>query len=135
MGGRRSAARRTTWWVSPSLLLNLRSSYNKISKTHTFWEFIMHFQSTHRVLLCACVIVVLTVTAPCRAHFLWIKSVTVDGKPQGLLFFNENPFDETYHFPEKLANAKLWCRAAKAKPTEVATKGIDTDERVGLIGP
>jgi hypothetical protein len=76
-----------------------------------------------------------TLAAPCQAHFLWIKSVDVDGKPQGLVFFNEGPADEAYHFPEKLAKVKLWSRAAKGQPTEVATKGIETDDRVGLIGP
>jgi N-acetylneuraminic acid mutarotase len=60
--------------------------------------------------------------------------VTVDGKPQGLLFFGESPADETYHFPEKLAKVKLWSRSADGKQAEVATKGIDTEERVGLIG-
>jgi hypothetical protein len=69
------------------------------------------------------------------AHFLWIKSVEVDGKPQGLVFFNESPADETYHFPEKLAKIKLWSRGKDGKLTEVATAAVDTDERVGLIGP
>ena len=30
---------------------------------------------------------------------------------------------------------KLFSRSADGKQTEVATKGIDTEERVGLIGP
>ena len=61
--------------------------------------------------------------------------MTVDGKPQGLLFFGESPAEETYHFPEKLAKTKLWSRAADGKRTEVATKSIETDDRVGHIGP
>ena len=50
--------------------------------------------------------IALAMATPCRAHFLWVKSVTVDGQPQGLLFFGESPADETYHFPEKLAKVK-----------------------------
>jgi N-acetylneuraminic acid mutarotase len=73
--------------------------------------------------------------ARCEAHFLWIKSVDVDGTPQGLVFFNESPADETYHFPEKLAKIELWSRGGDGKLTEVATAAVDTDERVGLIGP
>ncbi len=71
----------------------------------------------------------------CQAHFLWIKTVEVDGKPQGLLFFGESPAEETYHFPDKLAKVKLWSRAADGKRSEVTTKSIETDDRVGLIGP
>jgi len=87
----------------------------------------------------SCVILVLGVLSlayptHCRAHFLWVKSVSVDGQPQGLLFFGESPADETYHFPEKLAKAKLYCRAADGMQSEIATKSIDTEERVGLIG-
>jgi hypothetical protein len=77
----------------------------------------------------------MALAASCQAHFLWIKTVTVEGKPHGLLFFNEGPADESYHFPEKLAKARLWSRTAEGEPREVATKGIDTDDRVGLIGP
>lgn len=80
-------------------------------------------------------VVMAAVATTCQAHFLWIKSVEVDGKPQGLLFFGETPAEETYHFPDKLAKVKLWSRAADGKRSEVATKSIDTDERVGLIGP
>jgi uncharacterized GH25 family protein len=72
---------------------------------------------------------------PCEAHFLWVKTVTVEGQPQALLLFGESPADEAYHFPEKLAKAKLWSRATDGKQTEVAIKVIDTEDRVGLIGP
>lgn len=71
----------------------------------------------------------------CEGHFLWVKAVTVDGQPQGLVFFGESPADETYHFPEKLAKTKLFARGADGKLTEVATKSVDTEERVGLMGP
>src|SRR6476619_6465571 len=70
-----------------------------------------------------------------NAHFLWVKTVLVDGKPQGLLYFGESPAQETYHFPEKLGKTKLWSRAADGKRTEIATKSIETDDRIGHIGP
>ena len=73
--------------------------------------------------------------ATSQAHFLWVKAVTVDGKPQGLLYFGESPAEETYHFPDKLAKTKLWSRAADGKRTEIATKSIETDDRIGHIGP
>ncbi|HEX3602360.1 MAG TPA: kelch repeat-containing protein [Lacipirellulaceae bacterium] len=59
----------------------------------------------------------------------------VDDKPQALLFFNESPADESYHFPDRLAKTKLWSRAVDGKETQIATKSIDTEDRVGLIGP
>ena len=80
----------------------------------------------------------LTVTllaSPCCAHFLWIKTVTVAEQPQGLLYFGESPAEETYHFPDKLAKTRLWSRAADGKRTEIATKSIETDDRVGRMGP
>ena len=95
----------------------------------------MRFVTCRRIFSIACGGAILALAVPCQAHFLWVKTVTVDGKPQGLLFFGESPTDEAYHFPEKLAKTKLWSRAADGKQTEVATKGIDTDDRVGLIGP
>ena len=51
------------------------------------------------------------------------------------MFFGESPAEETYHFPDKLAKTKLWSRAADGKRTEVATKSIETDDRIGHIGP
>jgi hypothetical protein len=74
------------------------------------------------------------ISIPCDAHFLWLKTVTVDGKPQGLVFFNESPGDETYHFPEKMAKIKLQARSADGKLAEISTTTVDTDERVGLLG-
>ncbi|HEX4414903.1 MAG TPA: hypothetical protein VH107_14810 [Lacipirellulaceae bacterium] len=86
---------------------------------------------------CRWVVVVLCLGLPsvCEAHFLWIKSVTVDGEPNALLFFGESPADETYHFPDKLAKTKLWSRAADGKQTEVETKKVDTEDRVGFLAP
>src|SRR5882757_1747419 len=94
----------------------------------------MSFINSRRLGAIVCGIVVAALGATCQAHFLWIKTVTVDGKPQALLFFNESPADESYHFPDKLAKTKLWSRAVDGKQTEIATKSIDTEDRVGLIG-
>lgn len=89
-----------------------------------------------RSIICLVVgLVGLYLASPCHAHFLWLKSVTVDGSPQGLVFFNETPADESYHLPEKLAKAKLRGRTADGKATEIATKGVDSEDRVGLIAP
>lgn len=81
-----------------------------------------------------CAAVLLAMSSVCSAHFLWIKEVHVDGKPQGLLFFGESPKDETYHFPDKLAKTKLWSRAADGKQTEIETTSVDTEDRVGHLG-
>ena len=88
-----------------------------------------------RALSVGCCVAFLAFAAPCPAHFLWVKTIKVDGKPQGLLFFGEDPSDESYHFPEKLAKTKLLSRGADGKLTEIATTAIDTDDRVGLLGP
>jgi N-acetylneuraminic acid mutarotase len=95
----------------------------------------MRLVTNRRIFSIACGGAILALAIPCQAHFLWVKTVTVDGQPQGLVFFGESPTDEAYHFPEKLAKTKLWSRAADGKQSEVATKGIETDDRVGLIGP
>src|SRR6476469_6493657 len=88
-----------------------------------------------RMAIAICGFAVTAAAATCNAHFLWVKTVLVDGKPQGLLYFGESPAQETYHFPEKLGKTKLWSRAADGKRTEIATKSIETDERIGHIGP
>lgn len=83
----------------------------------------------------AALILAVTATQTSRAHFLWMKEVDVDGQPQALAYFNESPFEESYHFPEKLAKTKLWSRSADGKLTELAVKAISTDERSGIIAP
>ncbi len=98
----------------------------------------MHLETPQPIRMLASLICGLTITAVAatsHAHFLWVKTVEVDGKPQGFLFFGESPAEETYHFPDKLAKVKLWSRSADGKRSEVATKSIETDDRVGLIGP
>ena len=64
------------------------------------------------------------------------KLCTVDGQAAGaLLFFGESPKDESYHFPDKLAKAKLWSRAADGKQAEIRNdRKVDTDDRVGYLG-
>jgi uncharacterized GH25 family protein len=94
----------------------------------------MVFMNNRRLGAILCGVVVAALGATCHAHFLWIKTVTVDNKPQALLFFGESPADESYHFPDKLAKTKLWSRAADGKQTEIETKKIDTDDRVGYLG-
>jgi uncharacterized GH25 family protein/N-acetylneuraminic acid mutarotase len=91
--------------------------------------------SLRRLAIAVCGLAITSVAATSQAHFLWVKTVMVDGKPQGLLYFGESPAEETYHFPDKLAKTKLWSRAADGKRTEVATKTIETDDRIGHIGP
>src|SRR5262245_60430569 len=95
----------------------------------------MRLVSVQRLAFVFVVAVVAAVGVPCQAHFLWVKTVEVDGKPQALLFFNEAPNDESYDLPEKLAKTKLFSRSADGKQTEVATESVDTEDRVGLIGP
>ena len=95
----------------------------------------MSFVNCRRIFATAFAIAGMTVATTCQAHFLWIKTVTVDGKPQALLFFGESPTDESYHFPDKLAKTKLWSRAADGKQAEIETTKIDTEDRVGYLGP
>src|SRR6476660_3123309 len=93
------------------------------------------FRAARRLATKICGVAIVAIATNCHAHFLWVKSVVVDGKPQGLLYFGESPVEETYHFPDKLAKTKLWSRAADGTRTEVATKSIETDDRIGRMGP
>ncbi len=95
----------------------------------------MRFVTYGRLMRSAVALVVLTTATSSHAHFLWLKTVTVDGQPSALLFFNESPGDETYHFPDKLAKTKVWHLGEDQKRTELALKSVDTEDRVGLIGP
>src|SRR6476646_1041800 len=95
----------------------------------------MQFIFFRRIAIAVCGLAITYMATTTHAHFLWVKTVLVDGKPQGLLYFGESPAQETYHFPEKLGKTKLWSRAADGKRTEIATKSIETDDRIGHIGP
>ena len=67
----------------------------------------MHFMNYRRLGSIACGVAIAALAVPCEAHFLWVKTVTVEGQPQALLLFGESPADEAYHFPEKLAKTKV----------------------------
>src|SRR5262249_23920133 len=95
----------------------------------------MRFISRCRLAAIVCGLAMAALTSTSSAHFLWVQTVEVEGRPQGLLYFGEKPADETYHFPDKLAKTELWSRSADGKRTEIATKSIETEDRVGRIGP
>jgi hypothetical protein len=78
---------------------------------------------------------VLAVASQAQAHFIWLKSETADGKSQAILFFGEDAQDEAYHLPERLVNTTIWARAASGDRAEVATEQVETDDRIGLVGP
>ncbi|MEX0642819.1 MAG: PQQ-binding-like beta-propeller repeat protein [Pirellulales bacterium] len=79
---------------------------------------------------------VFAISASCSAHFLWVKTLPVpDGKPQAFLFFGENADDEAYHFPDKLADVKIWRRGADNKRTELKSEKLETDDRNGRTAP
>jgi hypothetical protein len=93
------------------------------------------FLYSRRLASVVCCVAIAIIASTCDAHFLWVKTVLADRKPQALLYFGESPTEETYHFPDKLAKTRLWSRAADGKRTEVRTKSIETDDRIGHIGP
>jgi N-acetylneuraminic acid mutarotase len=95
----------------------------------------MHPITARRITSTIFAVAIAALALPCYAHFLWVNEVNVDDKPQGLLYFGESPADETYHFPDKLAKTKLWSRSADGQRTEIETKSIETDDRVGRMGP
>src|SRR5688572_10051068 len=67
------------------------------------------------------------------AHFLWIKTITHEGRPHAFLLFGENVLDEAYRMPESLADSKIWRRTVDGKRTELKLRGLETDERIGLV--
>src|SRR3954465_7735403 len=94
----------------------------------------MRFQVYRRLFATALAVVAVTFATTCQAHFLWIKTVKLDGEPQALFFFGEGPAGESYHFPDKLAQTKVWSRRADGKRTQIETKKVDTEDRVGYLG-
>lgn len=90
--------------------------------------------TTERRALAVFAILSLLTAVPCQAHFLWVKTVAVDGSLQAFLFFGSSPAEENYHFPDKLLPAQLWSCAGNGTRTEIKLKSIDTDARVGRIG-
>src|SRR5687768_2323676 len=81
-----------------------------------------------------CVMIWLTVQQ-CHAHFLWVKTITEDGKPYAFLFFGENVLDEAYHLPESLADTKVWIRIEASKRAELPVKPWEGEDRIGLGAP
>jgi uncharacterized GH25 family protein len=70
----------------------------------------------------------------CRAHFLWIKTITHEGRPHAFLFFGENALDEAYHLPESLADSKAWVRTGD-KRRALPLAEWQGDDRIGLGAP
>lgn len=94
------------------------------------------FRPHFRVALCSIVCLVAAFVASTSfAHFLWVKTIEQDGKPQAFLFFGENTSDEAYHMPESLLKTQLWHRGKDGKRVELKTEHLETDDRVGLVAP
>jgi len=90
----------------------------------------------HQFIVCAaCGLAAFAIAAPSYAHFLWLKTISQDDKPQAFLFFGENVADEAYHMPERIAKTKVWLRAAEGKRSELKTKDLESEDRIGLIAP
>src|SRR5688572_29162050 len=80
----------------------------------------------------ACAFTLLCVAKPCSAHFLWLKTIENEGKPQAFLFFGETPDDEAYHMPEPLTKTKVHRRANDGKREELKLGALETGDRIGL---
>jgi hypothetical protein len=70
--------------------------------------------------------------ATASAHFLWVKTITDEGRPHAFLFFGENALDEAYHLPESLADSKAWLRTADGKRRELSLSEWEGEDRIGL---
>jgi uncharacterized GH25 family protein len=67
-----------------------------------------------------------------RAHFLWIKTITHEGRPHAFLFFGENALDDAYHLPDSLTDSKAWLRTADGKRRELSLSEWQGEDRIGL---
>jgi hypothetical protein len=85
------------------------------------------------ILSAACGLALWTCANPSFAHFLWIKTITHEGRPHAFLFFGENALDEAYRLPEALADTKIWRCTADGQRTELPAKFLETDDRIGLV--
>jgi hypothetical protein len=83
-------------------------------------------------LVIACGLALWASANPCRAHFLWIKTITHEGQPHALLFFGENALDEAYHLPESLADSKAWLRTEDGNRRELSLSEWEGEDRIGL---
>jgi len=68
----------------------------------------------------------------CRAHFLWIKTITNEGRPHAFLFFGEDALDEAYNLPESLTDSKAWLRTADGERRELSLSEWEGEDRIGL---
>jgi N-acetylneuraminic acid mutarotase len=68
-----------------------------------------------------------------RAHFLWLKTDSADGRPQAVLIFGESAADEAYHLPEALADTEIHCRTPDGGRAVLKSQTVDNDDRVGLV--
>ena len=85
--------------------------------------------------IAGCGLIVLGLSSPVFAHFLWVKTIEQDGKTQAFLMFGENTADEAYHFPDKLGDVKLSRRTPDGKIAELPLEKIETEERIGFVAP
>ncbi|HJQ80849.1 MAG TPA: hypothetical protein VJ828_12875 [Lacipirellulaceae bacterium] len=94
------------------------------------------FRQTCRLTISAtCGLALLACAVTSRAHFLWIKTITHDGRPHAFLFFGENALDEAYHLPDSLADSKAWVRTDGDKRRPLPLAEWQGDDRIGLGAP
>jgi uncharacterized GH25 family protein len=93
------------------------------------------FRPTCRLTISAtCGLAILACAVTSRAHFLWIKTITQEGRPHAFLFFGENALDEAYHLPDSLADSKAWVRTGD-KRRALPLAEWQGDDRIGLGAP
>jgi len=80
-------------------------------------------------------IILLVVSNPAQAHYLWLKSDAPDDKAEAVLFFGESADDEAYHLPDALADTEVSCRTPDGERKQLETERVDNDDRIGLAAP
>lgn len=83
----------------------------------------------------ACGLAALSFAPSARAHYLWLKTIDLEGKPHAFLFFGESVTDEAYRLPERIAVAEVWRRTPDGRRAKLAMKPLDTNQRIGLTVP
>ena len=100
------------------------------------WRYTSKMIASNRLLLwCLFSLGIFALGSTCNAHFLWLKTISQNDRQQVFLFFGENVVDEAYRMPERIAATKVWLRAADGKRAELDTKGLESEDRIGLIAP
>lgn len=69
----------------------------------------------------------------CQAHYLWLKTIGDDARPQVLLTFGDTASEETFPMPDELADVNLYRRAAGDQRAELHREKVDTEDRSGLV--